>query len=101
MASWPPCGTPRQNERKSPRQVFLIAAICCGVGPAAAPPPPPPKQPTLVDAAVMLRAFKLDLVRHCNRVEPGGGRALACLNQHADNLTFRCRTAMKVTAPLR
>lgn len=36
MASAPPCGTPRQCERKSPLQVALMAAICCGVGPDGA-----------------------------------------------------------------
>lgn len=94
--------------RLSPNCKISVADIAASM-PADAPPAAaaapvataPLKQPNVVDAAVMLRACKLDLVRHCNRVEPGGGRALACLNQHADNLTFRCRTAMKVTAPLR
>jgi outer membrane biosynthesis protein TonB len=69
--------------------------------PAAAPPPPPePKRP-VVDAAVMLRACKLDLIRHCRDVPPGEGRKVACLMDNSDHLTIRCRTALKVTAPIR
>jgi hypothetical protein len=72
--------------------------------PAAVTTAPPesrmPKAP-VANAAVMLRACKLDLVRHCRGVEPGGGRALACLSANEANLTVRCRTAMKVTSPLR
>jgi hypothetical protein len=70
---------------------------------AVAPPAPAPQAPRapLVNAAMMLRACKLDLIRHCEGVNPGGGRELACLAAHNADLTFRCRTAMKVTAPLR
>jgi hypothetical protein len=77
--------------------------------PAAAKPAPPappapatvaPERP-IVNAAVMLRACKLDLIRHCAGVEVGDGRKLACLNEHAPKLTVRCRTALNVTAPVR
>ncbi|MFN3658562.1 MAG: cysteine rich repeat-containing protein [Pseudolabrys sp.] len=68
--------------------------------PPAAPAARPPKAP-VVNAAVMLRACKLDLVRHCRGVDPGGGRAIACLSANQNNLTIRCRTAMQVTSPLR
>lgn len=69
-----------------------------------APPPPaatPPKPATPVDAAVMLRACKIDLVRHCAGAPAGDGRKLACLNEHQGSLTVRCRTALRVTAPIR
>lgn len=64
-------------------------------------PPPPARKPSVVSAAVMLRACKLDLLRHCRGVHAGGGRELACLAAHGDHLTFRCRTALKVTRGLR
>jgi hypothetical protein len=64
-------------------------------------PPPPARRPSLVSAAVMLRACKLDLLRHCRGVHAGGGRELACLAAHDDHLTFRCRTALKVTRGIR
>jgi hypothetical protein len=92
--------------RLSPACRQAVAAIQPGTasGPApavAAPPPPPAEKPSVVSAAVMLRACKLDLMRHCHGVDVGGGRKLACLAAHRDNLTIRCRTALKVTAPLR
>ena len=64
-----------------------------------APVPHKPKAP-VVDAAVVLRACKLDVIRHCRGAGVGGGKVLACLAAHEDNLTFRCRTAMKVSSPL-
>jgi hypothetical protein len=67
--------------------------------PTSITPPPPSAGP--VDAAVMLRACKLDLVRYCGNSEIGEGRKLACLNENASRLTIRCRTALKVTAPIR
>lgn len=67
----------------------------------APPPPPPPTRVTPIDLAVMVRDCKLDLIRYCTGVQPGGGREVACLTAHTDGLTFRCRTALKVTAPLR
>jgi hypothetical protein len=92
----------------SPACQQAVAAIQPAAAPTSlappvvtAPPPPPAKKPSVVSAAVMLRACKLDLMRHCHGVDVGGGRKLACLAAHRDNLTFRCRTALKVTAPLR
>jgi hypothetical protein len=64
-----------------------------------APVPHRPKAP-IVDAAVMIRACKLDMIRHCRGVGVGGGKLLACLTAHEENLTFRCRAAMKVSSPL-
>jgi len=66
----------------------------------AAPAARPPKAP-VVNAAVMLRACKLDLFRYCRGVTPGGGRELACLAAHEQDLTIRCKTARKVTSSLR
>ncbi len=82
--------------------------------PAAPPPaarapmpvaPPPaaqaPSRATAVDAAVMLRACKRDMIRHCRGVDAGGGRVLGCLLAHKDSLGVRCKIALKVTSPLR
>jgi hypothetical protein len=67
---------------------------------AVAPAAPAHMEPNPIDAVVMLRACKLDLLRHCREVDVGDGRKLACLNEHQDALTIRCRTALKVTSPL-
>jgi hypothetical protein len=74
---------------------------------AAAPAAPPPvgatvpKEVSPVGVAVMIRACKIDLMRYCKNAPPGDGRKLACLNAHGPNLTVRCRTALKVSAPIR
>jgi hypothetical protein len=94
--------------RLSPNCRTSVAAIAdempAGAMPAAvAPAAPPPvvvARPTPVDAVVMLRACKLDLLRHCRGVEPGGGRELACLAAHEARLSVRCKMARRVTAPL-
>jgi hypothetical protein len=82
----------------------MSAPATAKVTPVAAPPPAVPPQrlkAPIANAAVTLRACKLDLIRHCRGVEPGGGRELACLAAHESSLTIRCRTARQVTAPLR
>lgn len=84
----------------------LAASIPAGGMPPAMPvvvkPAPVPHKPKapVVDAAVVLRACKLDVIRHCRGAGLGGGKMLACLTAHEENLTFRCRAAMKVSAPL-
>jgi hypothetical protein len=75
----------------------MPAATPVAVKPA--PVPHNPKAP-LVDTAVVIRACKLDVIRHCRGAGLGGGKMLACLTAHEADLTFRCRTAMKVSAPL-
>ena len=75
----------------------MAPATAVAVKPA--PVAHPPKAP-IVDAAVVLRACKLDVIRHCRDAGLGGGQVLACLTAHEDNLTFRCRAAMKVSSPL-
>jgi hypothetical protein len=70
----------------------------------AAPAAPVARSPETggpVDAVVMVRACKLDLMRYCRDVELGEHRKIACLTEHMPKLTVRCRTALKVTSPLR
>ncbi|HXD43501.1 MAG TPA: cysteine rich repeat-containing protein [Pseudolabrys sp.] len=80
-----------------PDGAAMPAATPAAMKPAAVPHRP--KAPA-IDAAVMIRACKLDMVRHCRGVGAGGGKLLACLTAHEDDLTFRCRAAMKVSSPL-
>ena len=99
------------SARLSPNCKTSLADLAASM-PAGGPMPPatpvmvkpapvahPPKAP-VADAAVVLRACKLDVIRHCRGAGLGGGKMLACLTAHEDSLTFRCRAAMKVSAPL-
>lgn len=91
-----------QNCRTSVRAILETAPPPQTAAPAAPPPAAqPPSRATVVDAAVMLRACKRDMFRHCRGVDLGGGRMLNCLVSHEDSLGFRCRAALKVTSPLR
>jgi hypothetical protein len=93
--------------RLSPNCRTSLADIAASL-PAGAMPPPPaapvvrsPETGGPVDAVVMVRACKLDLIRFCRHVAMGEHRKIACLMEHMPKLTVRCRTALKVTAPLR
>jgi len=59
-----------------------------------------PKAPA-ANAVVTLRACRRDLLTHCKDVQPGGGRELACLAAHENELTVRCKMARRVSAPIR
>jgi hypothetical protein len=81
----------------------IAASLPAGAMPAApaAPVARSPETGGPVDAVVMVRACKLDLLRYCRDVKLGEHRKIACLTEHMPKLTVRCRTALKVTSPLR
>lgn len=81
----------------------IAASLPAGAMPAApaAPVARSPETGGPVDAVVMVRACKLDLIRYCRDVKLGEHRKIACLTEHMPKLTARCRTALKVTSPLR
>lgn len=89
----------KMNKMKTRHPITATTALPLKL---AAPPAPSAHRPRapIMSAAVMLRACKRDMIRHCRGVRPGGGRELACLLAHNDTLTIRCRTAMRVTRPL-
>lgn len=66
----------------------LAAALWLAVGPLAAAAADDPGQ----------RACGDDLRRHCSDVRPGGGRAVACLQQHQAELSGSCQAALPVLA---
>lgn len=39
-------------------------------------------------------ACRDDVRQHCSKVKPGGGRALACLEQHASELSASCQAVL-------
>jgi hypothetical protein len=71
------------------------------MSPQAAPPPaapyqPPPAQLSRRQQMMVLRAdCGPDFRRLCYGVQPGGGRAIACLYAHAPQLSQVCRGALQ------
>jgi hypothetical protein len=68
--------------------------------PAQSPPgqPPPAQGPSQQAVAEARAACATDIQNFCPGVQPGGGRILACLKQHKDQVSDGCKQAvMKAT----
>lgn len=97
----------RNSEKLSPDCRTSVAAVEANAAveeteqpAAAAPSGAMPKAP-VANAVVTLRACRRDLIKHCQDVQPGGGRELACLAAHEKELTVRCKMARQASAPIR
>jgi hypothetical protein len=63
--------------------------------PAQSPAQPPPAQAPSQQAVADARAAcESDIQKLCPGVQPGGGRILACLKQHRDQVSDGCRQAV-------
>jgi hypothetical protein len=58
----------------------------------AAPPPPPVSRRQ--EAVLLRRDCGPDYRHYCADVQPGGGRAIACLIAHDTSLSQQCRSAL-------
>lgn len=70
--------------------------------PAVVVAPPPPRGPP-PGSVLVAKACARDIILHCRRVEPGGGRVVACLRARAAAGSFvgvRCAAVLKVTSEL-
>ncbi len=52
------------------------------------------------DSAIY-KACGSDMRQHCSRVSPGGGRVLACLQQHESGLSATCQSELPKLAQCR
>jgi hypothetical protein len=59
--------------------------------PAQSPPEQTPSQQAVADARA---ACETDIQKLCTGVQPGGGRILACLKQHKDQVSDGCKQAV-------
>jgi hypothetical protein len=71
-------------------------------GPSSSTPPsaqsPPSQGPSQQAVAEARAACATDIQNFCPGVQPGGGRILACLKQHKDQVSDSCKQAvMKAT----
>ncbi|MDN5000532.1 cysteine rich repeat-containing protein [Bradyrhizobium sp. GCM10027634] len=80
------------------------AATIIALGVAAAPPARAQIQTSpqmRSEARAVMQACRADYDSLCNKVAPGGGRILACLQSHAGQLTSTCAQALPRAQALR
>ena len=77
-----------------PCQQALAAVSGAGGGAPAAGTTPPPQLSPRQQASVLRHACGADFRANCHGVQPGGGRALACLMDHSDSLSPGCQKAL-------
>ena len=75
-------------------------AAAAGGAPAAATTAPPAQQLSPREQAHVLRSqCGGDFQKFCANVQLGGGRGVACLHEHASDLTPACRSALISATP--
>ncbi len=73
-----------------------LAALGAGTAPQPASPAPMSRR----QAMAALRAeCGPDYRRLCPNVQPGGGRAISCLQEHASQLSRQCRATLQAARP--
>jgi hypothetical protein len=72
--------------------IFLIGIFTAYVHADDIPPPPPRPAATARPVAI---GCKRDIQTFCSEVAPGGGRVVACLKTHRDQLSNDCRAAFR------
>jgi len=78
------------------------AAPAAAAPPAAAPAAPAPMMmrsaSPRAEARVLRNSCGSDFQKFCSGVQPGGGRGIACLRDHAADLTPGCKSALQSLA---
>lgn len=55
--------------------------------------------PAMAQTAAEREACQADFEKYCPGVAPGGGRVVACLSKHLDQLTPQCKTVVEAHMP--
>lgn len=71
----------------------LVTAAVLGTGAAMA------QQPSPAQEREAMQACRADYEALCKGVEPGGGRIIACLMQHAEKVSPGCKEALMSLKP--
>lgn len=85
--------------RNSIAIIATVALAAVTAGGVAAQERPSPELKSQARALAM--TCRADFTRLCSGVRPGGGRGLACLQQHLSELTPECRNAIPKAEALR
>lgn len=92
---------PRDSAPRGPVALLLVGLVWAGVAlpasPAAAQGAPTQPAPSAQRGAAA--ACRADYDALCASVAPGGGRIVACLRQHAAQLSPACREALVAARP--
>ncbi len=90
------------TSRISPRRLAVSAMALTILGAALSGPAfaeTPTTTPTRAQIQAVAKACRGDIHQFCDGVQPGGGRILACMREHKDQLSQTCQDAMAQAAP--
>jgi hypothetical protein len=73
----------------------LLFSLCLAATAQSAMADEPPTAPSPQPANPVHAACAADIQKLCADVQPGGGRIIACLRQHRDEVSDGCKQAMK------
>jgi hypothetical protein len=72
----------------------IAAAAQSAIAQQAPPPPPQGEAPTPYVPPEVQAACAADVQKLCAGIRPGGGRIIACLKQHQDQVSNQCKQAI-------